>query len=502
MSKILKLAQALAFSYLYFIRFECNDLRLLTMCHAPDDPSNISLSSGDTTISLPNSRLPSGDITISLPVSRLPSGDTTISLSNSFQSSGDTTINLLNSRLPSGDTTISLPKFCSPTPEMTDNGHLNNAYGDSEPVTESPAQENLPLDNQDETKPESNISDPEGTISEPTSESSAQEHVRPNHEDALEPEPGVLTQELTEGSEPKPQSPAQERLYPRGYEAEESAPIMAIHPVINYDSHVAVPFLPRVPTFQTANVLTQESIERVYVDGFGRNAREYRSFLGCPDSQQGRRPTTYDGPPEHSWREGNTAEASRSSVGDLLYAHSQTGAGPQVRHPWDPSEAAQPNLNQHPRRDAPFTTSNTVSHGTAVFPPVQTNTHPLPETSGPYRNEDRRLPLPENTMLPPITELVDSTRADRELPPRKHHWIGHLPNVYESRRLEKLDGQPTRLVAGPTPPFGQPTRLVAGPTPPFGPPMKPFDGPRVEAMAQKQWRCLMLENDRRNARKL
>ena len=369
--------------------------------------------------------------------------------------------------LYSDPATTSLSTSSRPTPEMADRDHSNAAGGHREPVTESLAQYYFLPPREEGHGPGSTIS-----ISNPPT----QQYVSPYTEDGLRPESSVSTQGVT-GSEPAPNPRAQERLYPRSHQAQESAPITAVQAVN--------PFL-QIPAFQQpVNMIRHESTRSLRLNGSGQDPRGYNSTIGVSDRQQARHPT-YDRSSEYIWQGGNTAEASNSSARDPLHIGSQSTARPEARYLWNPFAAAQPAMNQYSRHNYPFTTSNVASYGGTVFPPTQTNTGPVPETNGANRNQYMmRLPPPQETSLPPLTKFADFTRADQgHLPPR-HTGSVRLPNPFEGRRLEE------RAVGGKLP------VLVPGPIHPLGPPLKPLDGPRAEAMAQKQWRSVMVENDKR-----
>ena len=245
------------------------------------------------------------------------------------------------------------------------------------------------------------------------------------------------------------------------------------------------PTYDRSSGYDSVNVITQESTGSLRFDGSRQDSREYNSINGVSDRQQARH-LTYDRPSDYNWQGGNTAQASNSSARDPHHIGSQTRAGQEVKQLWNSSAAAQPALNHDSRHDPRFTTSNAVPYRGTVFPPVQKNTIPLSETSGPYRNPHMRLPpLQEVVSLPPITEPADSTRADQGHQLPRHGDTLILPNACEGRRLKE------RAVGGPPP------LLIPGPTVPLGPPLKPFDGPRAEAIAQEQWNSVMAENGRR-----
>ena len=369
--------------------------------------------------------------------------------------------------LYSDPATISLPTSSRPTPEMTDRDRSNYPGGHREPVAESLAQQYI-------LPPRDEGHGPEPIVS--TSNPPTQGNVLPYYEVGLRPESGVSTRVVT-GSEPAPNPPAQQRLYPRSHQAQESAPIMAVQ---------AVDPFPRIPAFQQpVNMIAHESTGRLRLDGSGQDSRWYNSTIGVSDRQQARHPT-YDLFSEYRWPGGNTAEASDSSAREPLYIGSQTTAGPEAGYLWNPAAAAQPAMNQYSRHNSPFPTSDAASYGVTVFPPAQTNTAPVLQTSGPYRNQHMRLPpLQEIISLPPLTEFADSTRADQGHSPPRHRWSVILPNPSEDRRLEE------QVVGGKLP------VLIPELTHPLDPPLKPFDGPRAEAIAQKQWRSVMVGNDRR-----
>ena len=243
---------------------------------------------------------------------------------------------------------------------------------------------------------------------------------------------------------------------------------------------------PQIPAFQQpVNMFTHESTESHRFDGGSRqDSRGYRSTIMVSDRQQALHPA-YDRSAEYSWQGANTTEASFSSARDPLHIGSQTTVGPEVRYLPHPSAAAQPAINHDSRHNSPFTTSNAVSYGGTAFLPAQTDTTPLPETSGPYRGHHMRLPPLQQVINPsPTTGFADSTRADQGHPLPRHGRTVYLPKLGEGRLLEK------RAVGG------QPPILIPGPTRPLGPPLKPLDGPRAEAIAQEQWNSLMLDNDR------
>ena len=256
------------------------------------------------------------------------------------------------------------------------------------------------------------------------------------------------------GSEPVPNPPAQEHLYPRSHEAQEPAPIMAVR---------AVSPFPQVPAFQQpVNMVTLESTGSLRLNGSGQDSRGYNSTVGDSNWQQARHPT-YDRSSQYSRQGGNIAEASNSSAWEPLRIGSQSRAGQETGYPWNPSAAAQPAMNHDSRHDYPLTTSNAASYGETALPPAQTHTAPVPETSGPYRNQHRQLPpLHEFVKLPPLTESADSTRTDQGYPPPRHGRSVYIPPV-----------------------GGKLPVLIPGPTQPLGPPLKPLDGPKAEAVAQE-----------------
>ena len=366
---------------------------------------------------------------------------------------------------------------------MTERDHANDVGGHRGPVTESLAQQYIPPPPEEEYEPGLTVS---------TSHPLTQESVLPYCEGGLRPESSVSTQVVT-GSEPVPNPPAQERLYSRGYEAQEAPTIMAGQ---------AVPPFPPVRAFQQpVNVATHESTERLRLNGSGQDLRGYNSTIGDSKRQQAYHPT-YDRSSQYSRQGGNTAEASNSLAREPLHIGSQTRAGQEARHQWNPSAAAQPAMNHDSHHHDPFITSNAVSNGGTDFPPAQTNTAPVPETGDPYRNQHMRVPVSEtgdtdrnqrmrltapeqatNDRTPRIN--ANSTRADQGHPPPRHGWSVSMPDLREGRRLEE------RAVGG------KPPALIPGPTQPLGPPLKPLDGPEAEAIAQEQWRPVMEKNDRR-----
>lgn len=349
-----------------------------------------------------------------------------------------------------------------------DRYHSNDAGAHREPVTESLAQQYVPPPPKEEHGPE---------LTGSTSNPPTQEYVLPYYEDDLRSEYGVSTQGMT-GSEPVPHPPAQERLYPRSHEAQESAPIVAVQ---------AVSPFPQIPAFQQpVNTVAHESTESLRLNGSGQDSRGYNSTVGVSNWQQARHPT-YDRSSQYSWQGGNTPETSNSSAREPLHIGSQSRAGQEAGYSWNSSAAAQPAMNHDSRRDYPFTTSNAVSDGGTGLPRAQTHTTAEPETSGPYRNQHMQLPpLHEVIQLPPFTEFADSTRTDQGYPPPRHGWSVYTPNRCEGRRLEE------QAVVG-----GELPVLIPGPTQPLGPPLKPLDGPKAEAIAQEQWRALMVENGKR-----
>ena len=350
---------------------------------------------------------------------------------------------------------------------MTDRDHSNDADGHRVPVIESLAQQYIP------PPPEEGYG-PEPTIS--TSNPLTQEFTLPYYGGGLRPESSVSTQVVT-GSEPVPNPPAQERLYPRGHEAQEAATIMAVQEVS--------PF-PQILAFQQpVNMVTHESTGSLRLNGSGQDLRGYNSTIGDSNRQQASHPT-YDRSSQYSWQGGNTAEASNSLAREPLHIGSQTRAGQEARYLWNSSAAASPAMNHDSHHDYPFTTFNAVSYGEIVLPPVQMNTAPVPETGDPYRNQHMRLPsLQEVISLPPLTEFADSTRADQGHPPPRHGQSVYVPNPSEGQRLGEW-------AVG-----GKPPALIPGPTQPLGPPLKPLDGPRAEAITHEQWTALMEKNDRR-----
>ena len=312
----------------------------------------------------------------------------------------------------------------------------------------------------------SDHSNKESRSSETMTESPDRERVLPNHQDDLELKSNLSNQEVT-GSEPTSKSPAQEHLFPRSPDGEESGVTSTIHLGLNGDDGRAVP-LPRTPALQPVNMVSEQSLDSLLGDGFGRSSREFDAMSGFQLSDP-------DGSSQYSYLESSTAQASDASGRDSVSDDSQTRVGTGMAFPWNHSEAAQPILDQDSRDNAPRTTFRAVIPEENVLPPLQI---------GSRENEEERRPPTENTSLPSIAELTD---FDGWRPgPSKALTAVHT-NVLESRRLE------VQTLAYQAP------RLVQGPTQRLGPPMKPFDDAISEVVAQEQWRRVT-ENERRKAR--
>lgn len=275
--------------------------------------------------------------------------------------------------------------------------------------------------------------------------------------------------QVVNGSEPAPDPPAQERLYPRSHEAQESAAVMAVDGLD--------PF-PQIPAFQhPVNRITRERNGSLSLDGYGQDSRGRNSTNGISNRQRVSRPRY--GRSLCNWRRVKMAEAPESFAKDLFPINSHTMAGPEVRCPLNHSPAARPAMNHGPRHDSSFTASNGVPRGGIVFRPAQRNTAQLPNIRGPYQGRRMRVPpLREVLRQPSRTDFADLASADRRYP---------LPGTtltlssYKPRQGQCLEER----VAGCRPPI-----QIPGPTEPLGPPLKPFDDPEAEAIAQEQWRAV------------
>ena len=322
--------------------------------------------------------------------------------------------------------TISLPNSSRSTPEMTDVDHSNGAGGHREPVIQSRGPRYLPP-----PRGAKHWSEPGADgHREPVTQSLGPRYLPPPRGAKHWPKPTASTQAVN-GSEPTPCPPAQEGVYPRSHEAQESAPIMAVEGL--------VPF-PQIPASrQPLNRITQESSASLQVDGYGQGSRGYNSTTEVSARQQARHPTDDQffnwrvhniaeasnssarqwarHPTDdrfYNWRVHNTAKASNSSARDPLHVGSQTMAEPEARHPLNHSAAAQPAMNHDPCHDSPFTTANGVPYGGPVLRPARTNTARRPNKSGPDQSRHRRLnPLRD---LPGLVPIADSTPADERQP--------------------------------------------------------------------------------------
>ena len=300
--------------------------------------------------------------------------------------------------------------------------------------------------------------------SETMTESPDRERVLHDHQNGLELDSRVPNQEVT-GSEPIPSSPAQEHLFHRSQEGQESTITTVIHQGLNHDDRRAAAPFPRTPALQPVNMVAEQSLDSIVADVFRRSSSEFDAMSAFQLSDSG-------GSSRYSYLESSTAQASDSSARDLGSDDGQTRVGAGTEFSWNHSEAAQPVFDQDSRDNAPGTTFRTDFPEKYVLPPLRL---------GPREIEEERRPRTENTSLP---EIFDQWRPR----PGKALTAVHL-NIHESRRWE------VQTVAD------QGARLVQGPTQQhFGPPMKPFDDAISEAVAQEQWRRVT-ENERRIARR-
>lgn len=382
-----------------------------------------------------------------------------------------------------------------------DSEHSNDASGTHGPSTESPTQTYVLPGHQDGLKPESSILNQDGAGSGPNSKSPAQGYVLPNHEGGSKLEPDDADQEDA-GSELNAESAAQEHFSPSGQEGQESSVTVTEQRVVDYDNRrAAIPF-PRIPVHRPMNTVTDESLYKLRSEGFGKDSSEYTAAAGLPNRQQAQLLGSYRSSKQQHWQGNNMAQASNPPARDSLATNGQTRAGAEARYPTKHSGAAEQNLHQDPRNNAPSTTLYAASPGENVFPPMRRTLPPLPEISVPYRSHDYKPPPllvtnnnnnsnnSNNSSLPSINQIIDATQADQwgsqQLPPLE---LDHLhSSVYESRSVNWRPG------------YGQPPHFHIGPTQPPGPPMKPFDGDIAEDIGQEQWRIVMLERKRRERR--
>lgn len=372
-----------------------------------------------------------------------------------------------SSSLSPRPSTASSLASCRPTSDTMDCDPSNDEAGSSEPVTASPVQGYVLPDHQDDLKLESNV-------------------------------PNVSNQGIL-GSEPAPRSTAQEPLFPRSQEGQESFVTVAVHRVINLDHERTAVSLSRGPTFSPEGTISEERPNSPPSDGSKQESREQSPSNGPEqdsteqsppaellDSQQSQR-RNVNGSPEYSWQESRVVQDWGSPAREPSSVADQRMAGAEVRRPRDHLMAGQLTLDQGPHKRAACTTIDPRSYAANVLPPSQTTPLPLPDVPGPHGNQKNRLAPIDNRKLPPIAELVGPPYAHPWRLRPNYPWVGYLPDPYESRRLkpQTLDGGPARL--------------VQGPVQPLGPPMKPFDGAQAEAIAREQWRCLMSETARREA---
>ena len=309
-------------------------------------------------------------------------------------------------------------------------------------------------------------------------ESPTQEYALPNHQDGIKPEPNVSNQRVL-GSELSSKSPAQEHIYPRSQEGQESSVTMGIHQLLNHDHEQTVVSVPRSPTFHPINMASEEYSCSPQSDGSGRESREQSPTAERQDREQPQL-RTLNGSSEYSRRESDMIQ-TWDSAGESSSVDDPKRAGAEVIYPRGQFGAGQPIFDQGSCNKAPGLTSDTL-------PPLQMTTILLPETSGPYRDQETRLPPTENISLPSMAELGYPPQHNRWGLRPKYQWSGFLPDIYETRRLES----PTA--------HGQAPRLIQGPTQPLGPPLKPFDGARSEEVAREQWARVMRERDIREAK--
>lgn len=179
--------------------------------------------------------------------------------------------------------------------------------------------------------------------------------------------------------------------------------------------------------------------------------------------------------------------ASNPPTRGSLASNGRTRIAAEAKYPGSHSGAAEQNLHQDPRNNAPSTTLNTASPGEKVLPPRQTKPAPLLERTESYRSHDSKpFPLTDNnnnSSLPSISKVVNFTQVD-QWPLRQ---LASLPSVYGYWRVKWW------------PKDGQPLYSVQRPIQPPGPPLKPLDGKQAEEIAQEQWRISKLEEERREA---
>lgn len=295
-----------------------------------------------------------------------------------------------------------------------------------------------------------------------------QHYGLPKHVDGLKLESNVSDQGFLD-SEPSSKSPAQEHIFPRSREGQKSPVAMSDHRLISHDhERTALPFT-QSPIFCPVNRVSEECSYGPQWDGSGQESKEQSPTAGFSNSQQ---PQTrkVNGSLEYSWRESNIARTGDSSAMGSSSVDDQRRAGAEIRYRRNHLKAGQPVLDQGPRNKAPGTTFDTLSHR---IPSSQMTDLPLPEMSGPHRNQELGLPPVDSPSLSSIAEFDEQASRWRLRP--NYQWFGFLPDIYETRRLEWRTGD------------GRPG-LIQGPTPHLGPPLKPFDDARSEEMAIEQWR--------------
>ncbi len=306
----------------------------------------------------------------------------------------------------------------------------------------------------------------EDRSSEPIIESLAQGYVLISYRDLVEPESSVPRQGYL-GSEPTSQS--QEGL--------ESSVAMPIHSVINHDLDQMAGSFPRNPTFRPANMVSEECSYRPQSDESGQESREQPPTAEHSDSQQPQL-QSLNGSSGYSGRESNMAQTWDAPAGHLSSVDDQRWAGAEENSPWNHLKVVEPVLDQGPCESARGITFGTLfhhHHGKIVPPPLESTTLPLPEIPSPRQNEDTNLPW--TTAFPNY--------------PQAHGWPsrpyrGHMPNIYETRRLERTANGGLPLVQGPTH---------------FGPPMKPFDGAEAETVAIDRFSHVVREREKREREK-
>lgn len=154
-----------------------------------------------------------------------------------------------------------------------------------------------------------------------------------------------------------------------------------------------------------------------------------------------------------------------------------------ISYPWNDSRAVPTIRGPETRRqdDFPLRTSLGVLRPPLVSLPSieQFNLAPA---------ERRRFALPaETTDSPDIAGLDGFEEVDRWGIRPSYRWIGYLPEIYETRRMEDRTQR------------GKRKRLIPGGSH-IGPPMKPFDDLLSEMVAVEQWRHVVREREMNEAR--